>query len=460
GAPLLMRRPGRITGLLVLLCLLWPAAVSAQSWYEKLVMPGPLVEGHRKLETDCANCHSSFSQEKQGTQCADCHKPIAADQAAKTGFHGRAPEVQGQECRHCHTDHIGRDADIIGLDRETFDHNLTDYPLRGAHGALACDSCHASDKPFREAVGDCATCHKEDAPHGDKLGTECATCHQETGWADLKSFDHAKTGFELLGGHAKTPCGDCHVGEVWKGLSKTCADCHRLQDVHRSTMGAKCDSCHGTTKWQEVRFKHDTDTKFALTGAHAKAACTSCHTGDAYATDLPLECSDCHRDDDPHQGELGKACATCHTTEDWRGTVAFDHGLTRMPLIGLHVLTPCEECHIDQTFQQADISCASCHVADDPHKGTLGKDCESCHTPNGWAFWSFDHKAQTRFNLTGAHDGLVCRACHTPAQPDPAKVPRACVACHGTQDTHRGTFGRDCAACHITTNWKNVRLRR
>ena len=48
-------------------------------------------------------------------------------------------------------------------------------------------------------------------------------------------------------------------------------------------------------------------------------------------------------------------------------------------------------------------ACKACHAGDDAHKGTLGGGCESCHTPAGWARWSFDHERQTDYPLEGAH---------------------------------------------------------
>lgn len=142
---------------LLLACLagVWLALMSqaapAQSWFERPVMPGDLIRGHAKLEKDCSNCHLSFSQGAQSGLCRDCHKEVAKDLDDWTGFHGRAPEMRGQECRHCHADHIGRDADIVQLDHETFPHALIDFALTGAHVAVGCESCHAPDKPFRAA---------------------------------------------------------------------------------------------------------------------------------------------------------------------------------------------------------------------------------------------------------------------------------------------------------------------
>ena len=60
---------------------------------------------------------------------------------------------------------------------------------------------------------------------------------------------------------------------------------------------------------------------------------------------LSTTCVSCHKKDDPHRGQLGPNCETCHNERGWRQKVAFDHDLTRFPLIGHHGLVPCEESH-------------------------------------------------------------------------------------------------------------------
>ena len=59
---------------------LW--AAKSQNIFEKLVMPGPLVDGHAKLEKDCLQCHVPFSRQSQSNLCLACHKEIAADRLA------------------------------------------------------------------------------------------------------------------------------------------------------------------------------------------------------------------------------------------------------------------------------------------------------------------------------------------------------------------------------------------
>ena len=335
-------------------------------------MPGPLVEGHAKLEKDCANCHESFVKGGQTKLCLECHKPIANDLAAKKGMHGRRPDVVGRECRSCHSDHKGRTADIVQLDRQVFNHTFTNFELKGSHTRVACDGCHAATKKFRDAPGRCFDCHKKNDPHKGGLGEACDGCHTEDAWRKVKAFDHSKTKFALTGAHAKVACAACHAGERYKGLATTCISCHQIQDVHAGRHGAKCESCHGTQAWKPVRFDHAKNTRFPLRGSHATLKCEACHMGDVYRDKLAMTCVSCHKKNDPHKGQLGTRCEQCHNETGWRQKVTFDHDITRFPLIGLHAAVACEDCHRTPSFKDAPRACSGCHK-DTHHEGRLGR---------------------------------------------------------------------------------------
>jgi len=210
-----------------------PQLGAAQTLLERLVMPGELIEGHARLEEDCGNCHAPFEQASQDQLCLDCHKAVRADVSAGQGFHGRHPAVAKAECKHCHTDHKGRDAPTA-----------------------------------------CIACHRDDDAHDGKLGEACADCHTTADWRAAASFDHQKTRFALTGAHLKVRCQACHLSEVYKDTPTACADCHRVQDVHDGRFGTRCETCHDTAKWTSIRFDHDRDTKYALTGAHRETAAT------------------------------------------------------------------------------------------------------------------------------------------------------------------------------------------
>ncbi|HSV21589.1 MAG TPA: cytochrome c3 family protein, partial [Xanthobacteraceae bacterium] len=141
------------------------SVVRSQNLFEKLVIPGPVVDGHAKLEKDCGNCHEPFSRKSQTRLCLACHKETAADRQSVKKFHGRQPDAAKQECNHCHTDHKGRKADIVQLDRETFNHTFANFELRDAHKAVQCDGCHAPTIKYRNTPGRCFDCHKMNEPH-------------------------------------------------------------------------------------------------------------------------------------------------------------------------------------------------------------------------------------------------------------------------------------------------------
>lgn len=422
-------------------------------------MPGDLIEGHAKLESGCSNCHESFSKTSQKRLCLDCHEDVAKDVSDSRGFHGKWPEVSKQECSHCHTDHIGRDANIVLIDEDTFDHLFTDFPLKGSHKNTTCNDCHEAGKPFSKTPNLCVDCHEDDDRHEGNLGRDCASCHSEVRWIDTTSFDHSTTKFPLIDSHKSVNCVSCHIGEVYKDLPAECVDCHKIQDVHGSVFGEKCETCHAPSKWNEVKFDHDVDTKFVLLGKHSGAKCEACHTSNAYIEKLSTNCIDCHREDDPHKGQLGSECQACHSSENWREEVIFDHDITRFPLIGLHALVPCESCHLSSAFQDASLECVDCHAKETYHEGRLGSECDTCHNPNGWKNWVFDHNLQTGYKLTGAHDGLDCHACHTKARAPNLKISQSCIECHSDDDVHRGQFGENCWNCHTTGTFKDVKLR-
>ena len=442
----------------VLAALAFLDGAQAQNIFEKLVMPGELVTGHAKLEKECSNCHESFTKASQSKLCLGCHKDVASDVSRKIGAHGRRPEVAKSECSHCHEDHKGRAADILALDPQTFNHALTDFPLAGAHTGVACQSCHAAGKKHREAPSECVGCHKKDEPHKGRLGDRCQGCHDVEHWLPAKTFDHTKTDFPLTGAHKEVECTACHASQQWKGIAKTCSDCHHIQDAHNGRYGSKCETCHKPEKWKAIRFDHDTATKFPLKGEHRKVLCDSCHTGDLYRDKLAAACSSCHKKDDPHKGQLGTKCEACHNEVAWRQKVAFDHDLSKFPLIGLHTAVTCEACHTSQTYKGTPTNCSACH-SDTHHEGRLGAQCERCHNPNGWPLWRFDHTKDTHFPLTGKHAAVACHGCHAARNVANPKLPTDCFSCHSGDDAHRGAFGRACATCHTTAGF-NATLRR
>ncbi len=489
---------------------------------EKLVMPGPVTQAHSRLEADCDNCHDRTDRNRQSALCLACHEEIAADIRSATRYHGRMPNAAAGQCRGCHTEHHGRAADMNKLDPAGFEHDLTRFPLQGAHLALNCVACHKPAGSYRKTPAVCADCHRDADVHRGALGTECSACHTQSAWTQAH-FDHDTTRYPLVGKHRDAACATCHFGERYKGIPTQCAACHAPDDVHRGSQGRQCENCHTPQSWATQRFDHARETGFALngrharigcadchrsgdlhapvpkdcggchqsddrhasrfgptcadchgedtwqvanfdhtgrfgfalTGAHASLDCHACHTAEAATAKLGTDCVDCHRADEPHGKTLGRRCDDCHADTKWPD-VTFDHDQSAFPLLGLHTIVTCGQCHPSQRFGETPKDCIACHRNVDVHKGALGTDCAQCHSANGWMQLNFDHGAHTRFALTGAHAHATCADCHLRPQ-NQLKPSMICGSCHAGDDLHGGRFGVQCQQCHTSSTFARPR---
>lgn len=449
------------------------------------VSPGPLARDHAALEgvDACTRCHTGGAA-ISARACLSCHRALDQRIAAKAGYHAGL----GDDCAHCHPDHRGLDAALVrwpGGSRDAFDHDRTGYPLAGGHRKVACRDCHkvawlsggvaaaltAEERPrtFLGLPTACAACHPD--VHKPTLGRDCERCHDASSWraaATSPRFDHGKTRYPLLGGHARVACAKCHGGSDQKLAElhprfDTCQACHR--DPHAGAMGdaRACASCHRESAWKDLHYdrRGHAPRTLPLAGGHAAPACSACH-GDKLDRTPATACAACHAD--PHRPSLGARCESCHQVASWsRGAPpaqAF-HDRTAYPLRGRHVTVACERCHDPRTpaarrFRPiAHGACRDCHR--DPHGGEATGPCERCHAVEGWEparFEAADH-AKTRFALDGAHRAVPCARCH-PASPRPSGFRAgnpACEACHA--DPHSGQFAgkRGCASCHAVAAW-------
>ena len=444
---------GRLSGyagiLIMLVCL--THQTSGAQTIESLVMPGQVIAGHAEVEAECAACHKRFDRGAQNGLCLDCHEDVAADVDGEAGFHGKSDDVAGGQCASCHTDHEGRNADILGLDEASFDHELTDFELLGKHLDTECGSCHEPAAKRRDAPGSCIDCHREDEPHEGNLGAECGDCHNPRGWADTM-FDHDSTGFALLGKHRDAACLDCHEDQTHQNTPTTCFGCHADDDAHDGRSGQQCENCHNPSDWQDTSFNHARDTEFPLDGRHAELSCNDCHSEDPFDDVMDMACVACHLEDDNHDGHNGTDCANCHVTEAW-SDIVFDHNAhTDFALHGTHTTTACNDCHVDPIFETSpDNECSGCHRDDEVHEGQLGDRCNACHDETAWKDAPFFDHDLSSFPLLGAHDIAECDACHqTQAFHD---TDSRCVGCHLEDDSHDGAFERQCESCHNPVAW-------
>jgi hypothetical protein len=412
-----------------------------------------------RLSQSCTSCHAD-PHKAQLTPCTKCHSMTAWKPAPKfdhakahfplTGLHTKiacakchpTPAFRGvafQKCTDCHKDpHAGRFGQTCTQCHSTsgwrvqatanFDHSKTGFPLTGAHKTAQCSECHRDHK-FKGTPRACNSCHRD--VHEGRFGKSCERCHSTGSFRAVTNFNHNQTRFPLTGQHTKTRCAQCHTNGKLRGLPQTCNGCHT--DPHKGRLGTSCDRCHTTASFTSVAsFDHD-KTRFPLRGAHRNAKCDSCHTkGRALKWTKFDQCSSCHRD--PHAGQLGGDCATCHTVERFLPSTfgVEDHQKTKFPLAGAHLAVPCNACHVKKEkvtqFRLPSASCTNCHK--DPHRGETTRfgACTVCHTIQTWSRITFDH-TKTGFVLEGAHARVQCAACHAKGFKG---VPRDCRSCHGS----------------------------
>ena len=406
----------------------------------------PLTGKH--TDTKCVDCHKDNVYKDTPKNCYACHKKNDEQKGHKGQY--------GEKCDTCHS--------TKAFKPSTFNHdNDTKYALKGKHRTTACKDCHTGNLYKDKVSQDCYACHKKDDKHKESLGTNCAACHIEKGWKEQGKFDHDKTVFPLIGKHAKAECKQCHKSQLFKEAPEECIGCHIKDDKHKETLGEDCAACHTAKGWKEPgKFDHD-KTKFQLRNAHAATGvkCTACHKDLVSFRNTPLTCISCHKKDDKHETQLGDKCESCHSDKSWKGT-KFNHGKSRFPLTGKHILADCSKCHVTLRYKDAPRDCYACHKNDDKHKKVFGVRCDTCHNTRGWDIWSFDHDTRTKFVLEASHAKAKCADCHkkeAPADKDAAPMGTSCVVCHRSKDPHNGGFGPRCEQCHVVENWKTVKNR-
>jgi hypothetical protein len=434
-----------------------------------LVSPGPLSKAHAPFETrdDCTLCHEKGKQVVP-EKCLACHKELQPLIDAKKGFHGLLP-TERLLCSTCHPEHAGRSLKLIKWEpsKERFDHGETGYPLKGKHASVKCEACHdnrlvtdplvmsvlkerPSKRTYLGLSTACAACHFDE--HRGQTEKHCEKCHDESDWKKPPGFNHRNTDYPLTGKHLAVPCAKCHPKEVDRSTPKRAFPA----PARRTFLKMK---------------------------------------GIPYAT-----CESCHKD--VHQNRFGKDCVSCHSTDDWHKVTksipaakAF-HDKTRYPLLGAHVSVPCRSCHGPFPGQKSKYrnmafgKCSDCHV--DAHLGQIKKDCDACHTINGFLPVTFGRQEhdRTSYPLEGAHRAVACNSCHprTPALEKriPPKVKerlkaqgrkalfslalfsrskplKECETCHA--DPHGGQFSdwgprwgarKKCAVCHVVASFKSL----
>jgi hypothetical protein len=183
-----------------------------------------LVGAH--LDVDCAECHVENQLVGIPDTCYGCH-------AAEDEHQGR----YGTECGECHQPTNWADW--------TFDHDLSRFPLTGAHVNVPCENCHTSST-FSDVGSWCGACHADPAYHRGLFSSDCNACHSTFSWLPAS-----------YNGPHRFPMG--HGGG---------ADC---QTCHPDSLGDyTCYKCHEHSR-SEIREEHDDE------GIGNLSNCVRCH---------------------------------------------------------------------------------------------------------------------------------------------------------------------------------------
>jgi hypothetical protein len=278
----------------------------------------PLKGSHTTVT--CRSCHISLVFSEAKNQCSECHRDV--HQA-----------TVGLDCSRCHTPSSWLVSNITEI------HQMSRFPLLGAHRIADCAECHKSENLVRfDVIGvNCVDCHLQDyqsttSPSHSASGfsQDCAPCHpvnsmQWTGAGFSHSF------FPLQQGHSGLQCNACHKSGSYTGLSTDCYSCHKQDydgatNPNHKTSGfpTNCTLCHTLSPgWQPASFtQHDSQYFPIYSGRHKGAwtTCSECHPNASnYAA---FTCISCHEHnktdmDNQHRGEGGysydsNACYHCH----------------------------------------------------------------------------------------------------------------------------------------------------
>jgi len=417
------------------------------------------------LSAACAACHVNGVYAGTSTLCYSCHQ----QDFEGTTDPNHVAENYPNTCEVCHSTTTWDDA--------SFDHNLSNFPLTGAHASLNCLDCHSQG--YTGTPTDCDACHHDNFTGATNpihtapsFSLTCTECHSTAAWSP-SSFNHStQTNYSLTGAHVSAACADCHANGVYAGTSTLCYSCHQ-QDFEGTTdpnhvaenYPNTCEVCHSTTTWDDASFDHNL-TNFPLTGAHTSLNCLDCHS-QGY-TGTPTACDACHHDNFTGANNpihtapsFSLTCTECHSTTAWSPS-SFNHTTqTSYQLTGAHVSASCAACHPNGVYAGTSALCYSCHRAD--YEGAENHvaqnyptTCEDCHTTSNWDEGGFNH-SQTNFPLTGAHTSLNCLDCHSQGYTG---TPTACDACHHDNFTgadnpiHTApSFSLTCTVCHNTAAW-------
>ncbi|MBS0373513.1 MAG: hypothetical protein JSR73_02965, partial [Proteobacteria bacterium] len=249
------------------------------------------------------------------------------------------------------------------------------------------------------------------------------------GRAAPSGFDHATTGYELVGLHRDVACADCHAGGIFKGTPTDCFSCHmagsRIGAIGKPAKhiisGNDCSQCHTPFGWTPVaRFNH----------LNVLTNCSSCHNNVQSIGKAPshppttAECSACHFVNQPWTKlnypsnhiptSPTSTCTNCHKGNDFSVVPS----LTDIHLYAPSTSSNCAQCHgsAAPSFAIPAIGFAIVGMPATHIPVGANAPCESCHVGAGSSIAATPVVDGAKFmNSAMNHAGLTtCAGCHGP----------------------------------------------
>lgn len=119
----------------------------------------PLIGQH--AVAGCESCHLSSAFKDVKTDCFSCHQ--------EDDVHKKA---LGEDCQNCHNPNDW----LIWQ----FNHDESDFKIKGAHTELHCHSCHFKPRDDNSKKNNhCIDCHNRDDIHDGNFGPNCDNCHTQ-----------------------------------------------------------------------------------------------------------------------------------------------------------------------------------------------------------------------------------------------------------------------------------------
>ena len=290
---------------------------------------------HITTSDDCSVCHFSTTSFAGATSslptghfpttqtCTLCH---ASGTGPGSGVMNHTGITSG--CTTCHNGQV-----FLGV-------TPVSKPSNHLPTTLACETCHSATQftnfsgtamNHTGIVSGCINCHNGQVFAGVRpvskpinhlpTSLSCETCHSISQFTNFTGGVMNHTGIT-------SGCITCHNGQVFLGVTPvskpsnhvpttltTCESCHPATQftnfsgatMNHTGVGTTCENCHAAESWKKLRFDHETQSAFKLTGAHKNVACRLCHRpettdGATFTRFKPVP----------------TACAACHTKEERR----------------------------------------------------------------------------------------------------------------------------------------------